>query len=277
MSARNFDAVMRLVLQHEAGFTDDRRDPGNWTGGKVGVGRLLGTKYGIAANTFPNLDIRNLTKAQAVEIYRRQYAAPIRFDDLPAGVDYAVLDICINSGAVRAGLLLQGALAKLGRRVKVDGHVGDATVSEASAVPAARLIETLCADRLAYMRTLKHWKTYGKGWTNRVNDVRRLASQMATSGQPVGLVSVAPAPSARGGEALQVAWTKIAGMKERLLALLGIVGERSSDLLAQLQPYADGGTIKIVCTVLTVVSVGYGLYRLLQANGASGAATEGQA
>lgn len=128
MSAANFDAVMRIVLQHEGGYSVDRKDPGNWTGGKVGVGKLLGTKFGIAANTFPNLDIARLTKEQAVEIYRKQYATPIQFDDLPTGVDYAVMDLCINSGAGKAGLILQGALVALGQSVKVDGHVGNATV-----------------------------------------------------------------------------------------------------------------------------------------------------
>lgn len=44
MSRSNFTPSMGIVLQHEGGFTDDRRDPGNWTGGKVGKGVLLGTK-----------------------------------------------------------------------------------------------------------------------------------------------------------------------------------------------------------------------------------------
>ncbi len=83
MSASNFMAVMALVLQHEGGFSADRRDPGNWTGGKVDKGTLKGTKFGIAANSFPTLDIANLTKAQAVDIYRRKYAAPIRSTPCP--------------------------------------------------------------------------------------------------------------------------------------------------------------------------------------------------
>jgi lysozyme family protein len=266
MSASNFDAVMRLVLQHEGGYSTDSQDPGNWTGGRVGVGKLLGTKYGIAANTFPNLDIARLTKEQAVEIYRKQYATPVRFDDLPAGVDYAVLDLCINSGASRAGLILQGALVALGKVVKVDGHIGNATIEAARLVPPAKLIDRICAGRLAYMQTLSKWSRYGKGWTRRVNDVRAIGTRMASNAAPLGLLSVEAAPSARGADALRQAWTKISGMKERVLALAGIAGERSADVLAQLQPFADVEVIKVACTVLTVVSVGYGIYRLVQAN-----------
>lgn len=268
MSTSNFQAVMALVLQHEGGFTNDRKDPGNWTGGKVGKGRLVGTKYGIAANSFPDLDIANLTKAQAVEIYRRQYAAPVRFDDLPPGVDYAVLDIAINSGAGRAGLILQGALAKLGQRVKVDGAIGDATVAAVAAVLPTVLIDAISDARLAYMKRLSNWSTYGKGWTRRVGEVRQISKGMVVTGRPLPLFDLEPAPSARGANAAKIALTKLKGVKEGALTALGIIGEKSADILAQLQPFADVSTIRTVCTVLTVISVGYGLYRIVQANGA---------
>lgn len=259
---------MALVLQHEGGYSNDRRDPGNWTGGKVGKGKLLGTKYGIAANSFPTLDIANITKAQAVEIYRRQYATPIRFDELPAGVDYAVLDIAINSGGRRAGLILQGALAGLGQRVKVDGSIGDATVQAVSGVAPTALIDAISDARLAYMRTLSNWPTYKKGWTRRVAEVRQISKGMLVTGRHLSLLTVEPAPSARGANAAKVALTKLKGVKEAALTAIGVIGEKSADILAQLQPFADVGTIRTVCTILTVVSVGYGLYRLIQANGA---------
>ena len=54
-------SVLPFTLHHEGGLSLDRRDTGNWTGGKVGLGRLVGTKYGIAASAHPMLDIRGLT------------------------------------------------------------------------------------------------------------------------------------------------------------------------------------------------------------------------
>lgn len=53
-----FDKAFDRLIGHEAGYSNDRRDPGNWTGGIVGKGQLKGTKFGIAANTYPNLDIK---------------------------------------------------------------------------------------------------------------------------------------------------------------------------------------------------------------------------
>lgn len=47
-----FDKAFNRLIGHEAGYSNDRRDPGNWTGGKVGIGTLKGTKFGIAANTY---------------------------------------------------------------------------------------------------------------------------------------------------------------------------------------------------------------------------------
>jgi hypothetical protein len=67
----SFDQAFHRLIGHEGGYSDDRRDPGNWTKGKIGAGILKGTKYGLAANTYPNLDIKNLTLAQAKEIYKK--------------------------------------------------------------------------------------------------------------------------------------------------------------------------------------------------------------
>ena len=83
VSAADFHKVfVNSILPHEGGFTIDRNDPGNWTGGKVGKGKLKGTKYGIAANTYPKLDIKNLTVAQAEAIYKRDYWDAYHFGDL---------------------------------------------------------------------------------------------------------------------------------------------------------------------------------------------------
>ena len=36
---KTFEEIIEVVLEHEGGFTDDPKDPGNWTGGKgAGVG-----------------------------------------------------------------------------------------------------------------------------------------------------------------------------------------------------------------------------------------------
>lgn len=61
--------AIQLTLQHEGGYQDDSGDPGNWTSGVPGQGELKGTKFGISAHEFPDLDIKNLTEDQAIDAY----------------------------------------------------------------------------------------------------------------------------------------------------------------------------------------------------------------
>lgn len=167
----NFARALPLVLAYEGGYTNDRRDPGNWTGGKVGVGELKGTNKGIAASAFPHLDIRNLTDAQIAEIYRAKYWLKVRGDDLPAGVDFATFDGGVNSGPSRSVKWLQSALG-----VDADGVVGDReTLPALRSADIPKTIKAHCAKRLGFVKSLAIWNTFGKGWARRIANVEATA------------------------------------------------------------------------------------------------------
>lgn len=194
MARETFDTITPSLFSHEGGYSDDRHDPGNWTGGKVGAGRLVGTNHGIAAPTLAAhrgqsisaADMRALTRDEAVTIYKRQYWDSVRGDDLPAGVDYAVYDYAVNSGPGRAARDLQRVL-----RVKVDGVIGPMTIDAAcrSAMTPAQIINALCDRRLAFMRSLKTWGRYGRGWSRRVGEVREKSLAISARTQDVDTVS----------------------------------------------------------------------------------------
>ena len=80
----NFDKAFMCVVGAEGGFSNDPKDRGNWTGGKVGSGILMGTKFGIAANTYgnklksQNMTIKNLTVDDAKQIYKRDWWDKLR-------------------------------------------------------------------------------------------------------------------------------------------------------------------------------------------------------
>lgn len=184
MARQTFEAITPSLLAHEGGYTDDRHDPGNWTGGKVGVGRLVGTNHGIAAPTLAahrkrsvtQADMRALTRDEAIRIYKAQYWDSVRADDLPAGVDYAVYDYSVNSGPGRAAKDLQRVLG-----VKVDSVIGPMTVDAAlnSGLAPAEIVNRLCDRRLAFMKSLKTWGRYGRGWSRRVEEVRAKSLRLA--------------------------------------------------------------------------------------------------
>lgn len=175
----SFDPYFPILLDHEGRVLDtDRRDPGNWTGGEVNVGRLIGTKYGIDASShWRECDIPNLTELQAKAIYLRAYAAPVMFDRLPLGIDIAVFDAGVNSGVFRAAKWLQEAVGAV-----VDGWIGPETLGKTDASDHAKMIKLMCYTRLKWLQTLKIWPIFKGGWTTRVEELQIYALNLAAKG-----------------------------------------------------------------------------------------------
>ncbi|RUM19290.1 hypothetical protein EFQ99_31470 [Rhizobium vallis] len=142
MAKGNISACLPITLAYEGGFTADRRDPGNWTGGAVGKGILKGTKYGIAAASYPNLDIAKLTIADVRPIYERNYWRPLGAEALPAGLDLVTFDFGVNSGTARAARTLQAVVG-----ARVDGAVGAETLKKAAASDVKKSIQSQCGAR----------------------------------------------------------------------------------------------------------------------------------
>ena len=159
----NFDQAFDRLIKHEGEFTDDPKDPGNWTGGRVNIGQLKGTKYGIAANTYGDLDIVNLTLEQAKAIYHRDWWLKAGADQLDAAIVFQLWDFAINAGMGTAVRALQRAV-----RVADDGSIGPLTIRAARAMSTTDVLMRLTAQRLRFYTSLSTWLTYGKGWTNRV-------------------------------------------------------------------------------------------------------------
>jgi lysozyme family protein len=166
-----FDQAFAIVVGHEAGFTDNRADSGNWTGGTVGKGELKGTKYGISAASYPQLDIRNLTLDAAKAIYRRDYWDAMSCDEWAPGLALIVFDAAVNNGVGLATRLLQTAVG-----VPVDGIIGPVTRGAVLAADAAATATELHAQRIFFMAGLTAWRTFGLGWSRRL---ARLPAQAA--------------------------------------------------------------------------------------------------
>lgn len=167
-----FDEAFKRLIGHEGGYSTDRRDPGNWTGGRVGVGTLKGTKFGLAANTYPNLDIKNLTLAQAKEIYKKDWWDKLGADGMHSAIVFQLWDFAINAGKSRVIKELQQAVG-----VPADGIIGPQTLAAVNSHDLNDVILSLTAERLKFYTSLSTFKTYGKGWTNRVADNLKYAAQ----------------------------------------------------------------------------------------------------
>lgn len=119
----NFDKCMDFVLRMEGGDAAEN-DP-NDSGGL--------TKFGISQKAYPNLDIANLTKEAAIELYRKDYWNPCSCDDLPYPLCLCVFDCAVNQGVSKSKRLLQMALG-----VDVDGIIGPKTLSAAAKITMGR-------------------------------------------------------------------------------------------------------------------------------------------
>ena len=181
---RNADISIRKILEHEGGFVNHPKDPGGATNKGITIATFR--RYIKRGGTIA--DLKAMTIAQAVTVYKAQYWDKVRADELPSGIDYTVADFAVNSGPSRAARYLQSALG-----VTQDGAIGPQTIAAANAADPKTVIRKINADRLAFMKRIrggKLWVTFGRGWQRRVDDV------LSTS---LAIVDAAPAsPVATG-------------------------------------------------------------------------------
>lgn len=159
-----YSQCIPLVLKHEGGYVNHPADPGGATNKGVTQKTYDGwrDKQGL-----PRQSVRNIADSEVQAIYRRDYWDAVRGDDLPAGVDYAVFDFAVNSGINRASRFLQDVV-----RVAADGKIGPATLAAVKAMEARDVVNRLCDARMAFLRGLNTFPTFGRGWTARVDEVR---------------------------------------------------------------------------------------------------------
>lgn len=167
-----FDVVFDRVISHEGGFQKDSRDRGNWTSGVVGQGELKGTKFGLAAMTYPHLDIEELTVSQAKAIYYEDWWVALKMDSYPSAMSYQMFDASVNHGSGRAIQFVQRAVG-----VKDDGILGPKTLKAISAMNINDVLMLFIAERLQYFTEVKTWDAYGKGWTRRMVQNLRYGAQ----------------------------------------------------------------------------------------------------
>ena len=158
-----FNQAFDRLIGHEGKFTNDRQDRGNWTTGIIGKGQLKGTKFGISAMTYPDLDIINLTLEQAKAIYKGDWWDKINADSIHTAIVFQVWDFAVNAGMGTAKRKLQKAVG-----VAEDGIIGKRTLQAIQAVELNDILLKFNAEKLKHYTSLSTWQRYGRGWTIRV-------------------------------------------------------------------------------------------------------------
>ncbi|EFO30912.1 secretion activator protein [Roseibium sp. TrichSKD4] len=187
----------------------------------------------------PVQSVRHITDDEVRAIYREQYWNAVAGDQLPAGVDYAVFDYAVNSGPRRAIKELQRVVG-----AKPDGIIGNETLSKVGEAVEATVIVNLCEQRMRFVRGLRHWPIFGKGWTRRIvgqfegaqdddTGVLDRATLMARRALPANKNVPIPAPKAAApGKALEedISAVTVASEVAKDPKWLGILGAFGSTL-----------------------------------------------
>ena len=156
-----FDEIIEVVLEHEGGYVNDPKDPGGET------------NYGIAKRSHPDVDIKNLTKEGAKEIYKEVYWDKNKVESLPEELWHIYFDMCVNQGKSRAVKIIQRAVNGKGGSLTVDGGMGPMTIA---AIGKSRVeLDRVRAYRVKYYSDLVTKKPdlerFYFGWFKRALEV----------------------------------------------------------------------------------------------------------
>jgi len=157
------------VLKHEGGYVNNPHDNGGET------------NFGIAKRWYPDLDIKKLTREQAIAIYYHDYWLKNCCEQLPPALALTVFDCAVNQG----GSFARKALQRLAKTT-IDGIIGPKTIATVNAIAVLTLLEKFNDARLKrYRRTVKRnpsQQKYIKGWLNRLRDIDERCVAIATFG-----------------------------------------------------------------------------------------------
>ena len=156
-----FDEIIEVVLEHEGGYVNDPKDPGGET------------NFGIAKRSHPDVDIKNLTKEGAKEIYKEVYWDKNKVESLPEELWHIYFDMCVNQGKSRAVKIIQRAVNGKGGSLNVDGGMGPMTIA---AIGKSRVeLDRVRAYRVKYYADLVTKKPdlerFYFGWFKRALEV----------------------------------------------------------------------------------------------------------
>lgn len=156
----SFTKMIERILGHEGGYVNDPADPGGET------------NWGISKRSFPTINIKALTRAEAISIYERYFWIPLKAERFDDGVAYQLLDSAVNSGITQTIRFLQRAVG-----VADDGVIGPVTIAAVDKFSEGAAIMLFIAERISFMAKLKNWPNHGKGWMVRMAGNLRYGAQ----------------------------------------------------------------------------------------------------
>jgi lysozyme family protein len=160
MYSAKFLKAFEYLMQHEGGYSNNQADAGGET------------KYGVSKRSYPHLDIKNLTRDQARQIYFRDFWMKGKYEQIDdENIAIKLFDLAVNMGIPQANKLIQRALRAAGAQVIEDGIVGAITLKAINEADPTDLLAALKSEAAGYYRLLANinpsQQAFITGWLNR--------------------------------------------------------------------------------------------------------------
>jgi lysozyme family protein len=150
----DFLEAVKIVLDHEGVDSNHPDDKGGLT------------RFGISEKSYPNLDVSNLSKDDAIFLYERDFWNKLMVQHLPPPLRLMVFDCAVNQGAARSAMFLQRALG-----ITADGIVGDITISAVRNKDVFKIVDSMARQRMTSYTRHPKWSVFGAGWSMRLMDI----------------------------------------------------------------------------------------------------------
>ena len=174
-----FESAVEHVMLYEIGGFVNVNDPGvidgtdrracGWSNDPTDAGGE--TKYGIAKNANPSVDVTDLDWDGAKAIYYKSYWLTGHCGDLPGCIAVLHFDGAINNGPATAAKFLQNAV-----NVIADGAIGPGTIAAVNAGDPIDICNAICDQRVQYYKNIVARKPeqakYLAGCMRRIEEMR---------------------------------------------------------------------------------------------------------
>lgn len=154
------------TIPHACGYINDPSDPGGET------------KYGIAKNANPNIDILHLDWEGAKSIYYSHYWLNAKCNKMDERIAALNFDGAIQHGVETAAKFIQRAIG-----VDDDGAIGPVTLATLAKKDAITVCNSVCDQRNTYYNNIvaktPSQQKYLAGWMRRVAEMRAFVTDPA--------------------------------------------------------------------------------------------------
>jgi len=157
------DAIIDGILEEEGGYVDHEND----AAGPTNFGITQATLRWWRGHEVSTEEVRNLTQAEARNIYEHQYVYGPNIHRLPMHLQSLMVDSAVQHGADRAIKWLQEAAGTV-----VDGIIGPNTLDEVNNSNIEGLYRQVLGKRIRFYFSIIHddpsQAVFANGWGNRV-------------------------------------------------------------------------------------------------------------